>query len=210
MYRHHKSRKKRKCSAGNQRGKRKRREKGTAKTGKSENVVLEVREKRKYMQEKNNAAALEELIQVVAALRSENGCPWDKVQTMESLKPCMINEMTEAIAAIDLFHATGSSDNLCEELGDVLLQVVFLAQIASEKGLFQMEDVIRGISQKMIRRHPHVFGDNKVTEAEEIPGRWEEIKRLEKNGKTMEQKAQEKAAFEAAAGQILAHFRTSP
>ena len=160
------------------------------------------------MQKKNDtASALEELIQVVAVLRSENGCPWDKVQTMDSLKPCMINEMTEAIAAVDLFHATGNADNLCEELGDVLLQVVFLAQIASEKGLFQMEDVVRGVSQKMIRRHPHVFGENKVAEAEEIPGRWEEIKRLEKAGKTPEQKEQEKAAFADAAGQIMYHFQ---
>lgn len=160
------------------------------------------------MQKEHTAgAALEEFIRVAAALRSENGCPWDKAQTMNSLKPCMINEMTEAIAAIDLFHENGSPDNLCEELGDVLLQVVLLTQIASEQGLFQMEDVIRGVSQKMIRRHPHVFGDeNRVPEAEEVPGRWEEIKRLEKNGKTEEQKVRERAAFAEAAEQIVRHL----
>lgn len=98
--------------------------------------------------------------QVVAALRAPDGCPWDKEQTFESLKPCMINEMTEALAAIDIYKETGSADNLCEELGDVLLQVVLLAQIAKEEGLFSVEDVVRGISRKMIRRHPHVFGEN--------------------------------------------------
>ncbi len=157
--------------------------------------------------ETSAGASMEAFIRVVAALRGENGCPWDRAQTMNSLKPCMINEMTEAIAAIDLFQETGSPDNLCEELGDVLLQVVLLTQIASEQGLFQMKDVIDGVSQKMIRRHPHVFGEGaKVAEAEEIPGRWEEIKRLEKNGKTPEQKAQEKAAFKVAAEQMIVHL----
>lgn len=103
--------------------------------------------------------------QVVAALRAPDGCPWDKEQTFESLKPCMINEMTEALAAIDIYKETGSVDNLCEELGDVLLQVVLLVQIAKEEGLFSMEDVVRGISRKMIRRHPHVFGEH-VLESE--------------------------------------------
>ena len=166
--------------------------------------------KDKYIENdtKKAAEALEEFIHVVAALRSENGCPWDKAQTMNSLKPCMINEMTEASAAVDLFHETGNPDNLCEELGDVLLQVVLLTQIASEEGLFQMEDVIRGVSQKMIRRHPHVFGENTgVKEAEEIPGRWEEIKRLEKNGKTQEQKEKEKEAFTEAARQMVIHLQ---
>lgn len=103
--------------------------------------------------------------QIVSILRSENGCPWDRDQTFESLKPCMINEMTEAIAAINLYKEETDAENLCEELGDVLLQVVLLAQIAQEEGLFQMEDVIRGISRKMIRRHPHVFHDPQMETA---------------------------------------------
>ena len=106
-----------------------------------------------------SAGRFEAFRQVVAALRSENGCPWDREQTFESLKPCMINEMTEAIAAINIYKEEKDAENLCEELGDVLLQVVLLAQIAQEEGLFQIEDVIRGISRKMIRRHPHVFHD---------------------------------------------------
>lgn len=103
--------------------------------------------------------------QIVSILRSENGCPWDREQTFESLKPCMINEMTEAIAAINLYKEETDAENLCEELGDVLLQVVLLAQIAQEEGLFQIEDVIRGISRKMIRRHPHVFHDPQMETA---------------------------------------------
>ena len=115
---------------------------------------------------------------VVAELRGEHGCPWDKEQTFESLKPCMVNEMTEALAGIDLYGETGDSANLCEELGDVLLQVVLLAQIAKEEGLFSIEDVVRGIGKKMIRRHPHVFTDEPGTVlAKEVPGRWEEIKK---------------------------------
>lgn len=146
------------------------------------------------------AGQFEAFRQVVAALRSEQGCPWDRAQTFESLKPCMVNEMTEALAGIDLYNGTGSSENLCEELGDVMLQVVLLAQIAQEDGLFTIEDVIRGISRKMIRRHPHVFGDGQgVPEKKEIPGRWEEIKRAEKKNRTPIQEQQEKEAFGRAA-----------
>lgn len=112
-----------------------------------------------------SAGRFEAFRQVVAALRSENGCPWDREQTFESLKPCMINEMTEAIAAINIYKEEKDAENLCEELGDVLLQVVLLAQISQEEGLFQIEDVIRGISRKMIRRHPHVFHDPEMEAA---------------------------------------------
>ena len=111
------------------------------------------------------AGEFEAFRQVVAALRSEKGCPWDREQTFESLKPCMINEMTEAIAAINIYKEEKDASNLCEELGDVLLQVVLLAQIAQEEGLFRIEDVIREISRKMIRRHPHVFPNPEMDEA---------------------------------------------
>ena len=144
---------------------------------------------------------------VVAALRSENGCPWDRAQTLESLKPCLINETTEAIAAVDIYEETGSAENLCEELGDVLLQVVLLAQIAQEEGLFDLSDVVRGISRKMIRRHPHVFGDEQPElSKEEVPGRWEEIKKREKKQRTQEEKKREKDAFFRASEQIIHHL----
>lgn len=150
------------------------------------------------------AGSFEAFKQVVAALRGEGGCPWDKAQTFESLKPCMVNEMTEALAAIDIYHETKDSGNLCEELGDVMLQVVLLSRIAEEEGLFTIEDVIRGISRKMIRRHPHVFEDvYSVAEKEEVPGRWEAIKRAEKKDRPPEQEQKEREAFQAAAGQVI-------
>ncbi len=152
-------------------------------------------------------ACFEEFRQIVAALRAENGCPWDRAQTMESLKVCMINEMTEALAAIDLYQISSDAENLCEELGDVLLQVVLLAQIAAEKDLFTIEDVVSGISQKMIRRHPHVFAtDSDRPGQEEVPGRWEEIKRLEKQNRTPDQKRMEQEAFRRAAQDVMHHL----
>lgn len=179
---------------------------------------------RPWDEEGVQAGKFEAFRQVVAALRSENGCPWDKEQTFESLKPCMINEMTEAIAAINIYMEEKDAENLCEELGDVLLQVVLLSQIAQEAGLFQIEDVIRGISRKMIRRHPHVFPDpdseimKLVAESEqkegkcsvltsgEVPGRWEAIKQAEKKNKSPLQKKKEKAAFKVAAAEIMCHL----
>lgn len=99
----------------------------------------------------------EELHAVVAALRGENGCPWDKAQTHESMKGNTIEEAYEVNQAVSDLTATGNPDNLCEELGDLLLQVMLHSQIAEEYGEFTLEDVIDGITRKMIRRHPHVF-----------------------------------------------------
>lgn len=156
--------------------------------------------------------------EIIRALRSEGGCPWDRRQTFESLKPCMINELTESVAGINLYQETGDAENLCEELGDLLLQVVLLAQIAEEDGLFAIEDVVRGVSRKMLRRHPHVFGqltaeesglgeawDMKSLTAQEIPGLWDAVKRAEKQRKRPGQEQQEKAAFADAAREVIAH-----
>ena len=145
---------------------------------------------------------IDRLLTIMQRLRDpENGCPWDKEQTFESLKPCMVNEMTEALAGIDLYTQTGNAENFCEELGDVLMQVVLLSQIAREKGLFDITDVIKGISEKMIRRHPHVFG----APGTEVPD-WEAIKQQEKQQRSRELEQAEKAAFRAAAGQIICHL----
>lgn len=125
----------------------------------------------------------EELLDIIKTLRSENGCPWDREQTHQSLRPCMMEEAAEVVAAIRIFDQTGDYENLREELGDVLLQVVMHAQIASEEKLFTMEDVISEVAEKMVRRHPHVFGDVKVDGSGEVLENWEEIKKKEKEGK---------------------------
>lgn len=118
----------------------------------------------------------EDLVSIIAELRSDHGCPWDKEQTFESLKICLANETQEVFEAVD----NKDMENLCEELGDVLLQVVLNSQIASEQGLFTIDDVIDGLCQKMVRRHPHVFGDVKVNSVEEGLALWNEIKLQEK------------------------------
>ena len=122
----------------------------------------------------------DEFVATIAALRSENGCPWDRKQTHESLKECLVEETGEVLEAID----KKDDANLCEELGDVLLQVVMHAQIAAEEGRFTIEDVISGVNEKMIRRHPHVFGDINVYSVEEGLDLWEQIKQKEKEAKS--------------------------
>ena len=108
------------------------------------------------------AKAMEELMQTVAKLRAPQGCPWDRAQTHESLKAACVEEAAEVVSGINILSETGRAQSLMEELGDLLLQVVMHAQIAEEEGLFTMEDVIRGINRKMIRRHPHVFGQESL------------------------------------------------
>ncbi|MCI5569156.1 MAG: MazG nucleotide pyrophosphohydrolase domain-containing protein [Candidatus Alectryocaccobium sp.] len=120
---------------------------------------------------------------IVAKLRSEEGCPWDRAQTHESLKPTCIEEAAEVICGINILNETGNADNLKEELGDLLMQVVIHAQIAQEEGLFTMDDVIKGISEKMIRRHPQVFHKPVVDKDGKELTSWDDIKRFEKEGK---------------------------
>lgn len=131
-------------------------------------------EKKKY--------TLEDLMNIVGDLRGEGGCPWDQVQTHGSMKNCMLSEAGEVVEGIETYEQTGEADNLCEELGDVLFQVAFHSQIAKEEGIFTIDDVIESICKKMIRRHPHVFGENK---GGPVPD-WEEIKRLERELKAKE------------------------
>lgn len=116
------------------------------------------------------------LREIIAKLRSPEGCPWDREQTFESLKVCLANESEEVFQAVD----NQDMENLCEELGDVLLQVMLNSQIAEEAGAFTIDDVIDGLCQKMVRRHPHVFGDVKVNSPEEGRALWEQIKMQEK------------------------------
>ena len=127
----------------------------------------------------------EDFLHIIETLRSENGCPWDREQTHMTLRPCLSEEACEVNAAIRILEETGNADNLREELGDVLLQVVMHAQIAKEEGLFTMEDVVQEVSEKMVRRHPHVFADTKVNGSGQVLENWEEIKKKEKEGRTV-------------------------
>ena len=115
------------------------------------------------------------LVQIVETLRGENGCPWDQAQTHETLKSDLIEESYEVIEAID----SKDSGKLKEELGDLLMQVMLHAQIAKDDGSFSINEVIQSIADKLIRRHPHVFGDVKVNDVDEVLANWEEIKRNE-------------------------------
>lgn len=127
---------------------------------------------------------IDDLIEIMRLLRSENGCPWDKVQTHETIKKSLIEETYEVIEAIN------KNDNilLCEELGDVLMQVVFHAQIENEKGVFNFSDVTDGVCKKLIERHPHVFGDITVKDSDEVLKNWDAIKSKSKNRKTQTDK----------------------
>lgn len=125
----------------------------------------------------------EEFVEIIRKLRSRDGCPWDREQTHMSLRPCMMEEAAETAAAIRIYDRTGSWENLREELGDVLLQVVMHACIAEEEGIFTLEDVVSGVAEKMVRRHPHVFGGGAAETPGQIAVNWEEIKKREKAGK---------------------------
>jgi len=120
--------------------------------------------------------SFEEFINIIETLLGENGCPWDREQTHQSLKQNLIEESYEVIDAID----NNDMPNLCEELGDVLLQIIFHSQLAQKEGHFDINDVITKISQKMILRHPHVFSDVKAETSEEVLKNWDEIKKEEK------------------------------
>ena len=123
---------------------------------------------------------LSPLVDVMHTLRSPGGCPWDIEQTHESLRTNIIEEVYEVIEAIDL----QDKDLLCEELGDLLLQIVFHARMAEETGDFAMQDVVDGITEKLIRRHPHIFGDVQVADAGQVLVNWEAIKQQEKPERT--------------------------
>ena len=110
-------------------------------------------------------------------LRAPDGCPWDRAQTLQSLRPFLLEETYEALEAID----SGQMDHVREELGDLLFEVVFLAQVCDEAGAFSLSDAIETVATKLVRRHPHVFGEaERARTAEEVLGRWQELKRGER------------------------------
>ena len=125
---------------------------------------------------KNTGELFEDLVAVMARLRGEGGCPWDREQTHASLKRYALEETYELLEAID----EGDDGAMREELGDVLLQVVFHAQMASEDRRFAIDEVMTGLRDKLVRRHPHVFGDEQAADSDAVLRNWEKVKALEK------------------------------
>lgn len=123
--------------------------------------------------------AFDDIVSLARRLRAPGGCPWDREQTLESLRAYVLEEAYEVIQAIEL----GDTDGLIEELGDFLFQVVFISQIASEEGKFDVGDVTQRLHDKLVRRHPHVFGEKKARDAEEALRTWNAEKLKEKKGK---------------------------
>lgn len=121
-------------------------------------------------------ADVEKLVSLIEKLRAEGGCPWDRKQTLSSMAPYLVEETREAVDEIE----KGDPEALCEELGDVMLIVVMMSRIAEEAGLFNFGDVAAGICDKIVRRHPHVFGGAKFDSAEEVIESWKKIKQAEK------------------------------
>lgn len=122
-----------------------------------------------------NQENMQKLVDIMKALRAPDGCPWDKVQTHKSLKKCSMEECAELMDAIEEEDSPG----MCEELGDLLMHVVLHSVIAEERGAFTFDDVVQGINAKMIRRHPHVFGDEKVNDTADVLKLWETVKKQE-------------------------------
>lgn len=126
--------------------------------------------------EKREKRSFEELVELVATLRAPGGCPWDAEQTFESLRPMIVEEAYEVVEAIE----EGEPAKLAEELGDLLFQVVFASQMAGERGDFDAGDVVTAIHTKMVRRHPHVFGDAVIETAGDVLKNWDDLKRGER------------------------------
>ena len=129
---------------------------------------------------------MDDLIEIMKIVRSPEGCMWDRSQSHKSIRSCVIEEAYEVSDAID----REDDKALCEELGDLLLQVVYHAEIAEEEGKFNIDDIADGISKKLIRRHPHIFGDKKLSSPEEISAEWDRIKAEEKGQETFSQRAE--------------------
>ena len=137
-------------------------------------------------------AKFEKLVDIMATLRGPNGCPWDKQQDFNSLKPMLVEEVYEVLEAVE----NNDPEGLSEELGDLLLHVVFNAQLGKEAGTFDIDTVIQKISQKLVRRHPHVFGEESASTAEEVIKNWETIKEQEKAEKLKSRTPEQRSLLE--------------
>ena len=128
-----------------------------------------------------------ELVDIMQKLLAPDGCPWDREQTLQTLEPFLVEEAYEVLEAID----TNDAREHCEELGDLLFQIVFQAELRAREGKFGIEDVVRAIATKMIRRHPHVFGDLKVKDSDEVLANWGKLKEAEHKAKGIQRRALE-------------------
>jgi MazG family protein len=137
---------------------------------------LEGKNKEPYMKNDETCKSFLSLLAIMARLRSTDGCPWDAEQTPETLKPYLLEETYEVLEAID----QGETSAIREELGDLLLQIVFQSRIFQERGAFGMKEVVDGIAEKLVRRHPHVFADADCRTSDEVSRQWDNIKRREK------------------------------
>ncbi len=140
-------------------------------------------------------ALFADLVEIMALLRSPRGCPWDREQDHRSLRRCLLEEAYEVLEAVD----RDDPEALCQELGDLLLQVVFHAQLAAEAGQFDIGDVIQGLHDKLVERHPHVFGDKTIETAEGVIEEWESLKRQQRQQSPAEQMADVPRALPALA-----------
>ncbi len=131
------------------------------------------------MEKEDRKVLFDKFCNIIEKLRAPDGCPWDRKQTAESLRKSLMEECDEAIEAVD----KKDDENLCEELGDVLLVVGMIARIKEEEGKFNISDVLSGVNSKLIRRHPHVFGDAKASSPEEVLKLWNQVKEEEKKKK---------------------------
>ena len=147
-------------------------------------------------------ADIQKLVELVEQLRGEGGCPWDKEQTRETLKPMLIEEAYEVLDALD----GPDPRDLKEELGDLLFQVVFHAQIAQERGEFHLADIIDRLHEKMVRRHPHVFGDALLKTAEDVLRNWEDIKAAEKGRASASRPDSEKSLLDGIPSRLPALY----
>lgn len=145
--------------------------------------------------------SFDELVSVMARLRAPGGCPWDREQTHGTLAQYLLEETYEAFDAIQTAEQTGDTSHLSEELGDVLLQVVFHSDIAKEHGGFDIDSVVEGVTKKLILRHPHVFGDREIETAEDVLRNWDELKKQERAASGKEEKL-----LESILDEIPVHF----
>jgi MazG family protein len=144
----------------------------------------------------------EKLVEIMATLRGPDGCPWDKQQDVHSLKPMLVEEVYEVLEAIE----NNDVEGLSEELGDVLLHIVFHAQLGKETGQFDIDTVIRKISEKLIRRHPHVFGNESASTPEQVIKNWESIKAQEKAEKLVNRTAEQRSLLEGIPSKLPAIY----